>query len=293
MAQFLVPDIATLRDTCQSGKVAHDSRAWYRLQRSVSIYLTWLLLHTGLTANHVTMISVAFALLGTALLATRPSWLALAGGACFLAHHLFDKVDGDIARFRKSYSIVGVYFDELGHSLAFAGIFAGLGLHLAWRATTAASVIAVLVAATIGALAMVLGRQQKSIGFLLFAQYALVQPGLVPPRAPGTLSAISRDAVHRSRKGSGGSGGFVARLRDLVLQLSDFSLMVVLLIAGAAIEAATGSDGTLRGLLFAEAALQSAVLVALVFVNATVNVESEVARLAARVRGSDDSEPTR
>ncbi len=289
----MIPDIATLRDTCQSGKVARDSRAWYRLQRRVSIYLTWLLLHTGLTANQVTMISVAFALLGSALLAAPPAWLALTGGICFLAHHLFDKVDGDIARFRKSYSIVGVYWDELGHSLAFAGIFVGLGLHLAWRAPNVGSVIAVLVAATIGALAMVLGLQQKSIGFLLFAQYALVQPDLVPPSAPRAFSALTRDAVHRSRKGSGGSGQVVARLRDLALQLSDFSLMVVLLIAGAAIEAVTGNDGLLRWLLFAGAALQTAVLVALVFVNATVNVESEVARLVAETHSGDDSEAIR
>ena len=280
-----IPDVATLRAMCHGAKVSRDSRWWYVLQRRFSIHLTWLLLHTGIQPNQVTMISVAFAVLGAALTGMRaPGWV-LAGGLAFLAHHVFDKVDGDVARFLKRHSIVGVYLDELGHSLAFAGIFLGLGLHLAWN-TPAPALIPVLLASALGALAMVLGRQQKSIGFLLYAQYALAQPELVP-RREAVSSVLTRAAAHEHRRGSGSGGGFVPRVRDLVLQASDFSLMVLLLIAGAAVEMATGSDAFLRGLLFAEAGLQAAVFAALVVVNATVNVESEIVRIDAEQKGSD------
>src|SRR3989304_24427 len=128
-----VCDIAALRTICHADKVAQNSSPWYVLQRRVSIYLTWMLLHTSLKPTHVTLISVGFGLLGGVLLAMRPAELSVAGALAFVAHQLFDKVDGDIARFRKSYSIVGVYLDELGHGLAFVGIFVGLGRHIAWR----------------------------------------------------------------------------------------------------------------------------------------------------------------
>jgi phosphatidylglycerophosphate synthase len=289
MSQPVVPDIESLRATCQTGKVSRDSRPWYVLQRRVSIYLTWLLLHTGIRPNHVTALSVAFAVAGAVLLSMPASAFAIAGGAAFLLHHLLDKVDGDIARFQRRHSIVGVYLDDLGHSLAFAGIFLGLGLHLTARTPSAGMLVPVFLTAAIGALAMVLGRQQKSVGFLLYAQYALTQPELLPTgRVPESL--LTRDAVHRGRKDGGASRGIIARLRDWALQLSDFSVMMALLIIGAIIEAVTGSDTFLRVLLFAGAALQISVLAALIVVNATANVESEVARLDASVKARSREE---
>src|SRR5437867_13402977 len=95
-----IPDIATLRAICHGGTLSSDSRPWYALQRRVSIYITWALLHTGLAANHVTLISVGFALLGGVLLALPSAGLAVAGALTLVLHHLLDKVDGDVARFR-------------------------------------------------------------------------------------------------------------------------------------------------------------------------------------------------
>jgi len=284
-------DLATLRRICHADKVAQNSGSWYVLQRRVSIYLTWLLLHTGLKPNHVTLISVGFGLLGGVLLAARPAELSFAGALAFVAHQLFDKADGDIARFRKTYSIVGVYLDELGHGVAFAGIFVGLGLHVAWRTPGGDAIVAVLLTSSLGALAMVLGRQHKGVGFLLYAQYVLTQPELIPrSRADGWSSALTRDAIHRSRRRVGATRELIVRMGDVALQLSDFSVMVVLVLVGTILELATGSDAFLRGVLFGEAALQGVVFVTLVALNATVNVESEVTRLDALVKGRANSE---
>jgi len=287
-------DIATLRTICHAEKIAQNSSPWYVLQRRVSIYLTWLLLRTGLKPNHVTLISVGLALLGGILLATRSAGLSLVGALAFVAHQLFDKADGDIARFRKTYSIVGVYLDELGHAVAFAGIFVGLGLHIAWRTPGGNALVAVLLTSTLGALAMVLSRQHKSVGFLLYAQNVLTHPELIPSsRAGGWRSALTRDAVHHSRRSVGATRGLIVRVSDLALQLSDFSVLVLLVLVGTILEVAGGSDLFLRGVLFGEAALQCVVFVTVVAVNATVNVESEVARLDALVKGRDNLEASR
>src|SRR5262245_4098655 len=175
MSRTQVPGIATLRAICHGAKLAHDPRPVYVLTRRVSIYLTWLLLHTGLMPNQVTALTVLLGFLGSVLLALPGGGWALAGALAFLAHHLVDKVDGDIARFRKVYSIVGVYLDELGHGVAFGGIFLGLGVHLAWGSEGIGR-IATLATAAVGALAMVLGRHHKSIGFQLYAQHAMSRP---------------------------------------------------------------------------------------------------------------------
>jgi phosphatidylglycerophosphate synthase len=283
-----------LRTICHAEKIAQNSSPWYVLQRRVSIYLTWLLLRTGLKPNQVTLISVGLALLGGVLLATRSAELALAGALAFVAHQLFDKADGDIARFRKTYSIVGVYLDELGHAVAFAGIFVGLGLHIAWRTPGGEALVAVLLTSSLGALAMVLSRQHKSVGFLLYAQNVLTHPELIPrSRAGGWRSALTRDAVHDSRKSVGATRGLIVRMSDLALQLSDFSVLVLLVLVGTILEVATGGEAFLRCVLFGEAALQGVVFVTVVVVNATANVESEVARLDALVKERDNLEASR
>ena len=288
MSRTPVPGIATLREICHGAKLAQDPRPIYVLTRRVSIYLTWLVLHTGLLPNHVTALTVFLGVLGSVLLAFPGGGWALAGALVLLAHHLVDKVDGDIARFRKVYSIVGVYLDELGHGLAFGGIFLGLGVHLAWSSEGIGR-IAILTTATIGALAMVLGRHHKSIGFQLYAQHAMTRPYLVPQAGAGEGPAhLSRAATQEARRSGNTRRGPLALARDLALQLSDFVVMVLFILIGAIFQLATGADDLLVCALFSGAALHLAVLAALVVVNVTQNVESEVRRLDQLARRTRD-----
>jgi len=288
MSRTQVPGIATLRQICHGAKLAQDPRPVYVLTRRITIYLTWLLLHTGLMPNQVTALTVLLGVLGSVLLALPGGGWALAGALAFLAHHLMDKVDGDIARFRKVYSIVGVYLDELGHGLAFGGIFLGLGVHLAWGGEGIGR-IAILGTAAIGAVAMVLGRQHKSIGFQLYAQHAMSRPYLVPQSGDRRGAAqMGRAATQEARRAGNSRGGGAAMARDLALQLSDFVVMVLLILIGAIVQIATGSETWLRWTLFAGAALHVSVLAALVVVNVTVNVESEVRRLDQLARSARD-----
>jgi len=281
-----VPDLGTLRSICQGEKVRRDRRPWYVLSRRVSIVVTWMLLHTPVSANQVTLASLLLTLLGPVLIASPKPALALAGAAALVVHYFLDKVDGEIARFRRVYSLTGVYMDELSHNFAYAGTFAGLGLHLAWRTRQPLVTIQVLGVAMVGAVAMVVIRNNKSMGALLYAQYVLEQPRLLPaePRA-GAASLLSREGVHRSRSGEGngvgrrGGSGLVAMVRDLVLTVSEFTFVLLMLLIGLGIEAATGSTAFLRFTLLAQALLQVAVLLALIGINASFNLEIEARRL--------------
>ncbi len=295
MIHSSVPDIATLRAICHTGKLSKDSRFWYASSRRVSIYITWILLHTRVRPNQVTMVTVAFAFLGTCLLAAHPAWIALWGAIALVAHFLLDKVDGDIARFRKIYSLAGVYLDELGHSIVYGGIFVGLGLHLAKHAQRADAIIAVLGTAAVGALAMVIGNQNKNVGFLLFARSVLTQPELLPTqRRTHGLHILTRQATNRTREAHAQASGsaverLIGRVRDGVLLFSDYSVMLPLVTAGLVVEAATGDRRFLTGVFFFEALMQATVLLGLIWINYSVNVESECLRLEALIQRRDDA----
>jgi phosphatidylglycerophosphate synthase len=283
-----VPDIRTLRTICHSGKISRDRRPWYVLQRRATIYLTWLVLHTGLQANHVTMITVILAVVGSILLTMASAKVALAGALVFAMHHILDKVDGDVARYRGRHSIVGVYLDDLGHSIAFGGLFLGLGAHLAHgEPTPRAALIPVLVGA-VGALAMVMGRTQKSVGFQLYAQHVMGHPELMPEEHASRWHVFSRRAAHRDRgeddAETASNHSFSSWLRDVVLQLSDFSVMLMLVTLLTVAECLGAGQMPLRVLLYAGAAFHVLVLMGVIAINVTVNVESEVRRLDREVR---------
>lgn len=290
MAQRTIPDIATLKEICHRGKLEKDRRSWYAASRSVAIYITWLLIHTRVTANQVTLLTVALSFAGAVMLATAPAWLALCGACTMLSYHLLDKVDGDVARYRRTFSIIGVYLDEVGHGVAFAGLFLGLGLHLAWGAETVGRTMLVLGAAGLGAVCMVLARQHKGAGFLLYAQYVLVQPDLMPEgSATDRPHPLSREGAHRSRRGEVADLGTVMRLvlslRDTVLMLADFITILALVIVGLIVQQVTGSAAFLMAVLVVEALLQAAVLLALFWINISTNIRSECLRLDALARG--------
>jgi hypothetical protein len=295
MTRPSVPDVAQLRTICQAGKLSKDSRSFYALSRRISIYLTWLLLHTEVRPNQVTVVTVLLALMGVCLLAAGPSWVAIWGAICLLGHYFLDKVDGDLARFHQKFSLVGVYLDDVGHSIVYAGILLGLGMHLAQHAR-AEQALWVLGLGAVGAFSLLIGKQNKSSGFTLFARNVLTQPELVPQRLPDSpLQLFSREATHRDRQaGSQGPAStgatLMARVRDAVLLISDYSVMLALVTVGLVIELVTGQPRFLFGVLYFEVVVQGAALVGLVWINSTVNIEAECLRLEAMIQRRNDAD---
>ncbi len=283
MPSKTIPPISELRKICQSYKLERDKRWWRIFWRKISIYITWVLLHTEITPNQASATSVLLVILGTVLLAFSSPVFALCGALTYLIYHLIDKVDGEIARYYQKFSIVGVYLDELGHNLSDAGIFIGLGLHLAWQKDDASTLI--LTTAMIGALCMVMIRNNKSISFLLFAQNILAQPELLPDRqdseSPGILwkESVHQDRRKERKESISGGKRLLVWLRDFILAVSQSMVMFILVIAGLVVEILAQSTTFLEVLIKAEALLQGMVLVALVVINLRGNIQNECLRI--------------
>ena len=120
-----IPSIRELRKICQEPVWNYENPYTKFFYRKVSIYFTKLLLHTFITANQATLISLAFGLLGVILFSLQ---YYLFGALMFPLSILFDCIDGEIARYRRTSSIKGVYLDVMTHYIIDSSIFVGLSI---------------------------------------------------------------------------------------------------------------------------------------------------------------------
>lgn len=99
--------------------------------RRVSPYVTRVLLGAPLSANTLTSLLVPAGLLA-ALCLTLPGVWAAVGAVLFVQLQLLlDCVDGEVARWRKTYSPAGIYLDQIGHYSTEAALPAALGIRAA------------------------------------------------------------------------------------------------------------------------------------------------------------------
>lgn len=129
-----------LRSILQMGKDRDPE--WYVIHRRVSIYLTWLLLHTRLTPNQVSLFMMLVGWSGAGLLSSVQVRLNLLGFCLLYLAFLLDKADGEIARYRRLESVQGMLVDRLYHRLVEPSIF----LAVAYREYQMTSSVGVLIA---------------------------------------------------------------------------------------------------------------------------------------------------
>jgi phosphatidylglycerophosphate synthase len=127
-----MPSVAEIRAVGQpeSLHVASGYEHWAgRLyMRRVSPYVTRALVATPISANAVTALLLPAGALAALSLTVPGIWGAV--GAVLFAQLwlLFDCCDGEVARWRRTFSPKGVYLDGLSHSFAQAALPAGLGI---------------------------------------------------------------------------------------------------------------------------------------------------------------------
>jgi phosphatidylglycerophosphate synthase len=124
-----VPPVAELR---QRASKRTWEQPWHALVRKVSIYATWLLLHTPISANGVTALFLASGVLAGVIFAlgTRTAWIV---GTIFIwLSILMDFSDGEVARFRQQGSWFGDYFEETVHSMISTAMYIGISIGV-WR----------------------------------------------------------------------------------------------------------------------------------------------------------------
>jgi phosphatidylglycerophosphate synthase len=120
-----VPPVRELEAICGGeGRGAAEPRdfriAYARLVRRLSIRLTWLLLHTRMSANQVTVLAIGIGIAGALLLAWSDFW-PLVGALSLLAlSFVLDYSDGEIARYQAlkrggEPDAGGAFLDWIGH----------------------------------------------------------------------------------------------------------------------------------------------------------------------------------
>ncbi len=98
--------------------------------RDAALPVTWLLLHTGITANQVTFISLIVAIAGCVSLALRADGFFLIGCILLQLWYYLDHVDGQIARYRKTDCLSGRFFDFMTHHIVHGLVFFPLGVYV-------------------------------------------------------------------------------------------------------------------------------------------------------------------
>lgn len=149
------PTIDELRAVTQPESVRgrRNSEHWTGdlYQRRLSPYLTRVLLGTAITANGVTVLMIVTGAAASAALLLPGLAGALLAALLGQLQMLWDCCDGEVARWRKTFSPVGFFLDKLGHTVAESAIPLALGVRAdggldsvgGW--TTLGAVLAVLV----------------------------------------------------------------------------------------------------------------------------------------------------
>ena len=131
------PSIAELRPVAQPPgllerrSAEHWAGRWY--MRRISVYATWLLVRTGWSANAVTGLMIVAGLAGAAVTSVAGLAAAVGGAILIQVYLLLDCSDGEVARWRETQSMTGVYLDRLAHYLVEASLLVALGARAGGR----------------------------------------------------------------------------------------------------------------------------------------------------------------
>src|SRR5690625_602066 len=131
MVEF--PKLSELRAKAQPDEVLarRNAEHWSgRLYlRHLSIYVTRILVPTGITANGVTWLMALIGLAGAAILVTGKWWALLVCALLMQLQVLVDCSDGEVARWRGTSSASGIYIDRIGHYLTESFLPIGFGIY--------------------------------------------------------------------------------------------------------------------------------------------------------------------
>lgn len=131
----MVEPLKELNQLCQKPRYKEVGNWMVRhILRDAALPITWLLLHTSVTANQVTLVSLGIGLFGIFLMAFVSKGSFLLGAVLLQVWYLLDHVDGQIARYRGTACLTGRFFDFLTHHVIHGVLFFALGFY-AFQAT--------------------------------------------------------------------------------------------------------------------------------------------------------------
>jgi hypothetical protein len=130
----LRPTVAELRAEVQKDR-HRDIGNWLarRVARPTAVYGCWLAIRLGLSAHQVTVAALGSSLAAAVAIGTGQRSLFALGVVLVHLGFWLDHVDGQVARWRKTASLDGVYLDYLMHHAANLALGFALGYGLAAR----------------------------------------------------------------------------------------------------------------------------------------------------------------
>lgn len=119
-------------------KICHaqtEGESWYirTVVRGMSIYLTRIFLLTPLSANQISVIVMICGATSGLFLAAGGYLFRAMGAFLLQLFFVLDCVDGEVARYRKTTSLKGVYLDYVTNDILYVAMFLGLGFGLILR----------------------------------------------------------------------------------------------------------------------------------------------------------------
>ncbi|MFX0125981.1 MAG: CDP-alcohol phosphatidyltransferase family protein [Candidatus Hodarchaeota archaeon] len=121
----------------QKSQVNYTS-PWYasKVIRKVTPFVTWILVKTPITANQVTFSQLFLSLIGLYFLCHKSTLCALFGTILLHIGYLFDCVDGELARYKNTQSINGMFLDFVNHEIIIPLIYACFAFHYYFLTTS-------------------------------------------------------------------------------------------------------------------------------------------------------------
>ena len=119
--------IKELRKSCDGRRFPNSLENKNKLADCISLYITRILLNTKITPNQITILNLIVTILGFIFLLFGNIMLMLTGMLMFFSTAFFlDTIDGQIARVKKTSSLVGMHLEAIYHDLSHLMLF-GLG----------------------------------------------------------------------------------------------------------------------------------------------------------------------
>ena len=124
-----MPSIKELRKICQNSEESPDWRSQSiegRLNRILSIYLTWIFIKLPFTPNQITVFGTTVYLVGAFVFSFSNYIWNLIGVGLIIVSFWLDAVDGELARYRKLATgggVGGVYVEPVSHDVQYGFLF--------------------------------------------------------------------------------------------------------------------------------------------------------------------------
>lgn len=165
---------------------------YYALQRFPSIYITRLLLATRIMPNHITIAGFLLGLAGCWFVLQWLWYLKLVGIGFLYLNVLLDKVDGEIARYKKIYSLKGIYLDYTNHLLIPPLFFLALTIGISPFSLISPDIL--LGAGILAAFSMMFLRVHASLPEIIFIKKYLPNHGrlILPDAATDTIVTVKK-----------------------------------------------------------------------------------------------------